>query len=84
MAWKALSKQVGLPVETCRKRVTYIRARFTVERRLIKNGQHSDWPLMERLKFLHKHIQMRRLKDENNQNHHEDDMYVHFLSVFTL
>uniref|UniRef100_A0A336MAB5 CSON013269 protein n=1 Tax=Culicoides sonorensis TaxID=179676 RepID=A0A336MAB5_CULSO len=65
-AWRQLSKDVGIPLETCRKRITYIRARFTVERRLIKNGQHSDWPLMERLKFLHKHIQMRRLRDDNN------------------
>ncbi|XP_063698413.1 uncharacterized protein LOC134829314 [Culicoides brevitarsis] len=65
-AWRQLSKDTGIPLETCRKRITYIRARFTVERRLIKNGQNSDWPLMERLKFLHKHIQMRRLRDDNN------------------
>lgn len=56
-----------MSLENCRKRVTYIRARFTVERRMIRNGQlNSDWPLMDKLKFLHKHVQIRRLRGNDD------------------
>jgi Alcohol dehydrogenase transcription factor Myb/SANT-like len=60
-AWRDLAKSANVSVEMVKKRVAFLRCRFSVERRLSQYGQKgSDWPLLERLKFLHKHIKMRK------------------------
>lgn len=72
-AWKELSKRTEMSVENCKKRVTYIRARFTLERR---NTKKSDWPLMDKLKFLHRHIQVRRFRSTHDDADGGDDDVV--------
>lgn len=63
-AWKEISKITNMSTEACKKRMTYFRARFSAERRVTKNGvPASEWPLMEKLKFLHKYIRLRKARD---------------------
>ena len=65
-AWRELSRMMDMNVEACKKRMTYFRCRFTVERRVMKNGVNcSEWPLLEKLKFLNKHIKVRRPRAAN-------------------
>jgi Alcohol dehydrogenase transcription factor Myb/SANT-like len=60
-AWRDVAKMTAMSVELVKKRVTFLRCRFSVERRISQNGQTgSDWPLLDRLKFLDKHIKMRK------------------------
>ncbi|EAT38928.1 AAEL009220-PA [Aedes aegypti] len=65
-AWRELSRLCEMNVEQCKKRMTYFRCRFTVERRIMKNGVNcSEWPLLDKLKFLNKHIKIRRPRAPN-------------------
>ncbi|XP_065087919.1 transcription factor mef2A-like isoform X2 [Ochlerotatus camptorhynchus] len=65
-AWRELSRLCEMNVDQCKKRMTYFRCRFTVERRIMKNGVNcSEWPLLDKLKFLNKHIKIRRPRAPN-------------------
>ncbi|XP_058830994.1 uncharacterized protein LOC131689723 isoform X2 [Topomyia yanbarensis] len=65
-AWRELGRLCEMNVDQCKKRMTYFRCRFTVERRIMKNGVNcSEWPLLEKLKFLNKHIKIRRPRAPN-------------------
>lgn len=65
-AWRELGRLCEMNVEQCKKRMTYFRCRFTVERRIMKNGVNcSEWPLLDKLKFLNKHIKIRRPRAPN-------------------
>ncbi|ETN63602.1 hypothetical protein AND_004683 [Anopheles darlingi] len=73
-AWRELSRLCEMDVEQCKKRMTYFRCRFTVERRIMKNGVNcSEWPLLEKLKFLNKHIKIRRPRAPNGEPEDTDD-----------
>ncbi|XP_061496941.1 la-related protein Larp4B isoform X2 [Anopheles gambiae] len=73
-AWRELSRLCEMDVEQCKKRMTYFRCRFTVERRIMKNGVNcSEWPLLEKLKFLNKHIKIRRPRAPNGEPDDTDD-----------
>ncbi|XP_055532717.1 putative mediator of RNA polymerase II transcription subunit 26 isoform X1 [Wyeomyia smithii] len=65
-AWRELGRLCEMNVDQCKKRMTYFRCRFTVERRIMKNGVNcSEWPLLDKLKFLNKHIKIRRPRAPN-------------------
>lgn len=65
-AWRELGRLCDMNVDQCKKRMTYFRCRFTVERRIMKNGVNcSEWPLLDKLKFLNKHIKIRRPRAPN-------------------
>ncbi|EDS43317.1 conserved hypothetical protein [Culex quinquefasciatus] len=65
-AWRELGRLCDMNVDACKKRMTYFRCRFTVERRIMKNGVNcSEWPLLDKLKFLNKHIKIRRPRAPN-------------------
>lgn len=65
-AWRELGRLCDMNVEQCKKRMTYFRCRFTVERRIMRNGVNcSEWPLLDKLKFLNKHIKIRRPRAPN-------------------
>ncbi|XP_055610547.1 forkhead box protein O-like [Uranotaenia lowii] len=65
-AWRELGRLCDMDIDQCKKRMTYFRCRFTVERRIMKNGVNcSEWPLLDKLKFLNKHIKIRRPRAPN-------------------
>lgn len=81
-AWRELSRLCEMNVDQCKKRMTYFRCRFTVERRIMKNGVNcSEWPLLDKLKFLNKHIKIRRPRAPNGDVEPDTDDETNPLAI---